>query len=199
MLSAYEHLRNANIARNKRVLLGLGLDTGILPREKKSKKRQRRKASPRASTRHSTRVAKQPTVYYSRDGDYDPDDEDGDEDDDDDYGLDDEDEEDAPRRRHATSNKRLAVSPGDDSAAIAEAIPDEVHRYVRTLYLELQKSQSKLQWNADGASFCVDVSSGPPHPHAHAHAHAHGACTRTCTHLHTRNRTRIHRPAKIHI
>ena len=199
MLSAYEQRRNANIARNKRVLLSLGLDTGILPREKKSKKRQRRKASPRASTRHSTRVAKQPTVYYSRDGDYDPDDEDGDEDDDDDYGLDDEDEEDAPRRRHATSNKRLAVSPGDDSAAIAEAIPDEVQRYVRTLYLELQKPQSKLQWNADGASFCVDVSSGPPHPHAHAHAHAHGACTRTCTHLHTRNRTRIHRPAKIHI
>ena len=199
MLSAYEKLRAANIARNKRVLLGLGLDTGILPREKKSKKRQRRKASPRASTRHSTRVAKQPTVYYSRDGDYDPDDEDGDEDDDDDYGLDDEDEEDAPRRRHATSNKRRAVSPGDDSAAVAEAIPDEVKPYVRTLYLELQKSQSKLRWNADGTSFCVDVSPGPPHPHAHAHAHAHGACTRTCTHLHTRNRTRIHRPAKIHI
>ena len=216
MLSAYEKLRAANINRNKRVLLGLGikprekkskkrLATGILPREKKSKKRRRRKASPRAPTRHSTRVAKQPTVYYSRYGDYDPDDEDGDEDDDDDYsldvlyGLDDEDEEDAPRRRHATSNKRLAVSPGDDSAAIAEAIPDEVQRYVRTLYLELQKSQSKLRWNADGASFCVDVSSGPPHPHAHAHAHAHGACTRTYTHLHTRNRTRIHRPAKIHI
>ena len=89
MLSAYEKLRAANIARNKRVLLGLGikprekkpkkrLATGILPREKKSKKRRRRKASP---TRHSPRVAKQPTVYYFRD---DPDDEDGDEDDDDD-------------------------------------------------------------------------------------------------------------------
>ena len=216
MLSAYEQLRAVNIARNKRVLLGLGIKprekksnkrpaAGILPHEKKSKKRRRRKASP---TRHSPRVATQATVNYFPDGDEDHDDEDGDEHDDDEYGLDalfgpddedEEDEEDAPRRRHATSNKRLAASPGDDSAAIAEAIPDEVQRYVRTLYLELQKPQSKLQWNADGASFCVDVSSGPPHPHAHAHAHAHGACTRTCTHLHTRNRTRIHRPAKIHI
>ena len=66
MLSAYEQQRQANIARNKRALQLLGLDTGILPREKKTKKRQRRKASPRASTRRSTRVAKQPTVDYSR-------------------------------------------------------------------------------------------------------------------------------------
>ena len=65
MLSAYEQQRQANIARNKRALQLLGLDTGILPREKKTKKRQRRKASPRASTRRSTRVAKQPAVDYS--------------------------------------------------------------------------------------------------------------------------------------
>ena len=72
MLSAYEQQRQANIARNKRALQLLGLDTGILPREKKTKKRQRRKASPRASTRHSTRVAKQPTVDYSREKVLDP-------------------------------------------------------------------------------------------------------------------------------
>ena len=190
MLSDYEKRRLANIKRNKIVLLRLGIKksnkrpaAAILPGEKKSKKRRRRKASP---TRHSPRLATQPTVNYFPDGDEDHDDEDGDEHDDDEYGLDalfgpDDEEED------------------DDSAAISEGIPDDVERYVRILYLELQKPQSKLQWNADGASFCVDVSSGPPHPHAHAHAHAHGACTRTCTHLHTRNRTRIHRPAKIHI
>ena len=91
MLSDYEKLRAANIKRNKRVLLGLGIKprekksnkrpaAGILPGEKKSKKRRRRKASP---TRHSPRVAKQPTVNYFPDGDEDDDDEDGDEDDDD--------------------------------------------------------------------------------------------------------------------
>ena len=209
MLSDYEKRRLANIKRNKLELLRLGIKSnkrpaaGILPGEKKSKKRRRRKASP---TRHSPRVATQATVNYFPDGDEDHDDEDGDEHDDDEYGLDalfgpDDEEED-----DAISEGGLVVLFGpddeeedDDSAAISEGIPDDVERYVRILYLELQKPQSKLQWNADGASFCVDVSSGPPHPHAHAHAHAHGACTRTCTHLHTRNRTRIHRPAKIHI
>ena len=139
MLSAYEQQRQANIARNKRKLQFLGLDTGILPRENKTKKR-----------------------------------------------------------------RAMSAAPGDDSAdsagaAVAEAIPVEVGPYLRTLVRELQKSQSNLRWNADGTSFYVDVSPGPPHPHAHAHAHAHGACTRTGTHVHTRNRTRIHRPAKIHI
>ena len=110
---------------------------------------------------------------------------------------------DSPPRENKTK-KRRAVSPGDDSAdsagaAVAEAIPVEVGPYLRTLVRELQKSQSNLRWNADGTSFYVDVSPGPPHPHAHAHAHAHGACTRTCTHVHTRTRTRIHRPAEIHI
>ena len=95
---------------------------------------------------------------------------------------------DSPPRENKTK-KRRAMSPGDDSAdsagaAVAEAIPVEVGPYLRTLVRELQKSQSNLRWNADGTSFYVDVSPGPPHPHAHAHAHAHGACTRTCTHIH---------------